>query len=106
MLSQSHSSMTDVVNGATDSLNVAVFSGADPDLGPRRRDRQPFDPAEGCLVRDLLSVRPVVIEVLASCPPRDPWARVGDVAKVRCLRQLRRGDRGVKLTYRDPTAKR
>ena len=56
-------------------LQMAEFVEADPDVGPRRRDRQAAEPLEQLLVVDPATVRVDVRESAATTHPRDPGTR-------------------------------
>jgi len=71
-------------------LQMTAGVGADPDVGPGRRDRQPLDPADDLLVTDQAAVTTEITEGLAGALPADSRAEVGDVAKPGGPRRLHR----------------
>jgi hypothetical protein len=54
---------------------MTILVGADPDIPPRRRDREVRDPLEGLGVLDPIAVEVEVLEATAARPPRDARRR-------------------------------
>jgi hypothetical protein len=67
---------------ASNSLNMAVIEGTDPNVGPRRRDHQGSDSLERMLVADGLSVGTDVIEAFAAALSGDSRTLACDVPKM------------------------
>src|SRR5207253_2421383 len=61
--------------------DVSVARRADPDVGPRRRNRERSDPAQAVALDDRLPARGAVREAPAGTPAADPGFRVGHVAQ-------------------------
>jgi hypothetical protein len=67
-------------------LEVAVGLGADPDVGPGRRDGELPDPFQDLGLADGLAVGIGVGEAFPLGPPPDARRVIGDVAQARGLR--------------------
>src|SRR5205823_649950 len=71
-------------------LEMAARVGADPDVGPRRRDGQAFDSPDRLRVTDRASVARAVGEALSGPLATEPRAQIRDIAEARRSRRLDR----------------
>src|SRR5918911_1459929 len=69
---------------------MTVRALADPDVAPRRRNRERLDPRERCALANLRAVGIEVAERAARAPARDSGTTIAHIAQARGLCRLRR----------------